>query len=669
MLPDPKTLERAIRRNSVQSRSVNQPAYNVPIGAYTANFLGDAGLLFQVGTLVEKIPDWSVFPWARDRALRAFYKTEPIVAGAVYSMTARLKSLGYILKGEEDKHESVDTIFKMADFGNGLRTLISKTITDMSTQDNGAFWELVGAGNPAGQLLGNVVMGVNYLDPAQCFRSFDPEFPVLYVDPIDGTRHWLHKSRVMSFSSMPMPNELSRGVGFSPLSRALLAVQLMRGISQYRYEKATGQRRRAIGYGTGMTSATLRRMIQQSELEDEGSGFVSFGGIPFFMKPQGEIQMDILDLASIPDGFDLKTETENYVYSLALAFGVDAREFWPATQSGATKGDAAIQNMKARGKGLADLITTIEDAINNRIIPEGVSFLFDFIDDEHDAEVANANAVVVNYLTTIKNAGGLSPEQYQAHLIKEGILDEETLKEAPQIADLPEVDETTPEQDVPPTMQETEADDSGDVTEDKTEGTYRSSLRAAAVAYIEGAVSQVGYVALTDSTVRMHVTEAYRAGAESGGLRPGDFTDEENLRLEQLIRSQQSYVMGLADFIATEKRKEKADFVAIFERLNLWTNQYDYFYNLGLMASKANPKLMWKRGKTKVGCISCVTYDGRVYRKNTWAKYAPLPRSKELACGGWECQCDLYPTDEPANRGFPPKVKTHEEYEHGIHQS
>lgn len=347
MLPNPATLERAIRR-SVQSRASNQPAYNVPVGSYTPNALYDSGLLFQLGTLIEKIPEWSIYPAARDRALRMFYKTEPIVSGAIYSMSARLKSLNYQLKGEEDKHEYIHQLFKLADYENGLRVLISKTITDICSQDNGAFWELVGMGNPNGALTGDIVMGINYLDPAQCYRTFDPEYPVLYINPIIGTRHRLHKSRVISFSSMPMPNELARGIGFSPLSRALLSVQLARGILQFRYEKTTGQRRRAIGYGTGMTSATLRRMVQQAELEDESSGFVNFGGIPFFMTPKGEVKLDLLDIASIPDGFDLKTETEIYVYSLALAFGVDAREFWPATQSGATKGDAAIQNMKAR---------------------------------------------------------------------------------------------------------------------------------------------------------------------------------------------------------------------------------------------------------------------------------------------------------------------------------
>lgn len=656
MLPNPATLERAIRRNSIQSRAANQPAYNVPVGSYTPNALYDSGLLFQLGTLIEKIPEWSIYPAARDRALRMFYKTEPIASGAIYSMSARLKSLGYALKGEEDKHEYIHQLFKLSDYENGLRILISKTVTDVTSQDNGAFWELVGAGNPSGALLGDVVMGVNYLDPAQCYRTFDPEYPVLYINPIIGTRHKLHKSRVIAFSSMPQPNELGRNIGFSPLSRALLSVQLSRGILQYRYEKTTGQRRRAIGYGTGMTSATLRRMVQQAELEDESSGFVNFGGIPFFMTPKGEVKLELLDIASVPDGFDLKTETEIYVYSLALAFGVDVREFWPATQSGATKGDAAIQNMKARGKGLADLITMIEDAVNDRIMPEGVSFEFDFVDDEHDSEVANANAVVVTYLTAIKNAGGISAEQYQAHLIKEGILDEETLKEAEQIADLPEVEESTPTEDNPPSLEEAEADDSGEVDEEKSEGTYRSSLRAASVAYIEDTVSQVGFVALMDSTVRMHVREAIIEGAEDAGLLKGDFTEVEMMKIELTVREQQGYVMGVADYIAFEKRQEKIDFVAVFERLNLWVGQYQRFRAIGLLFAK-DGKLKWKEGDTVNKCYDCVNLDTRVYRASIWDKYNLAPRSHELECTGFNCKCSFVPTNDPVTRGRPPALR------------
>lgn len=70
---------------------------------------------------------------------------------------------------------------------------------------------------------------------------------------------------------------------------------------------------------------------------------------------------------------------------ISLAFGVDARELWPATVSGATKGDAMIQHLKARGKGTGQVLSMIEQQVNWKYLPPSLNFRFDFQDDEQDA--------------------------------------------------------------------------------------------------------------------------------------------------------------------------------------------------------------------------------------------------------------------------------------------
>lgn len=415
------------------------------IGMQTSTIAAfEAGTIFTIGSAVERIPEWSIYPALRDRALRRFYKSEPIIAGAVYSMSTRIKSLPWDITGDESLLDDMNALFNAMDFGNGFRTLVQKTVIDLCTQDNGFFWELIGMGNPDQELVGGVVLGVNYLDPQQCYRSFDPEYPVLYINPITGKRHRLHRSRVVMGSSMPMPDELARGIGYSPVSRALLAVQTMKAIEQYRYEKVSGQFERAIGYGTGVTQATMRQLLLAAQTADEGEGFIRFGKIPFYVSPRKDVEFNILDLASIPDGFDLNTETNIYIYTVALAFGVDAREFWTATTTGATKADAGIQHLKTQGKGLADLITIIEDAINTRIMPEGMTFEYSFQDDEQDERRHKRNRDIVDSIDRMIKANLIDTTQGQAMLIHEGVLDVDILKEAESIAVMPE--ETEPEQ-------------------------------------------------------------------------------------------------------------------------------------------------------------------------------------------------------------------------------
>lgn len=647
---------------SVQSRRRNQPNGTIPIGFSGVPNLQDSGLLFSIGSTIDSIPDWSVYPWARDRMLRAFYKVEPIISGAVYTLTARLSALRYTLTGRDELQDDIHQLLDDADYGNGFEVLISKTITDLATQDNGAFWELVGDGNPDGELLGGVAYGVNYLDPAQCYRTYDPEYPVLYVDPIKGTRHQIHRSRVVMFSNMPMPNELARGVGFCPLSRALLSVQLMQAIQEYRYEKTSGKFERAIGFGTGMTSQTLQGLLNQVQNEDENMGFARFGKIPFFVSPRKEVNLNLLDLASVPDGFDLMNETEVYVMTIALAFGIDARELWAATQTGATKADASIQHMKTRGKGLADLITTIERAVNQFLMPEDMKFVYDFIDDEHDAEVATTRQAKTAYLSEIKREGGLSGAQYQAMLIHEGILDENVLAEAEQIADLPEENPTDmplpeggniPEPETEPDI----PDFNGLFDTGKSQATMRNEMRNIIRGVVQGVFSEASAVQSTDSVVRRQLTQAAMKGIERGGLLRGDLTQAEITKLQNIIFNEQDYVVGLVKAAVAEGRKDEPRPQALFSRVDMWVNRYKMVEDTFFTMAAADKKLKWLIGDTKESCIDCTNYNGRVYRGTVWDRYDIEVKMWDLTCRGGHCDCRKVVTDEPVTPGRPPSPR------------
>ena len=403
--------------------------------------------LFLITMAVEQIPPWSIYPARRDKYLREYWRKESIAAGAVYSLASKLKALSYQVTGSDAQVSYAEGILRYADFGAGFRQLITKTITDLLTQDNGTFWELVGGGDPRSELIGPVTQ-VNYLDPAQCIRTYDPDHPVLYVEPVTHSWHLMHKSRIHVMSSMPQGVELGKNIGFCAISRALSAVHLYRSIQTYRDEKASGRNKRGIITGKGVTTDTLMAALNAVENQDDNRGVQRYAGLPVLTSstPTG-VELDILDLASLPDGFMLRDEVDVYVYTLALTLGVDARELWPATSSGATKADASVQNMKSRGKGMADLITTVEDAFNNRILPKGAHFEYDFVDDEHDREVAEQQQIRVATLNVLKAAGAISAREMRALCLVDGILDGDVLE---NIDDLPGIDKDGEEEWIGP---------------------------------------------------------------------------------------------------------------------------------------------------------------------------------------------------------------------------
>ncbi|MCI0349794.1 MAG: hypothetical protein L0Z53_10245, partial [Acidobacteriales bacterium] len=152
---------------------------------------------------------------------------------------------------------------------------------------------------------------------------------------------------------------------------------------------------------------------------------------------QGHSDADIIlkDFASLPDGFNFENDLTLYAYILAFVFGVDAREFWPATAAGATKADATVQNQKARGRGIGALIRTWE-WVFRQCIPPAVEFHYDFTDDEQDLLRYQVQKERVLTLSQLKLDGAITPLEERALAIADGIIDPKVLEEAAKLAPL-----------------------------------------------------------------------------------------------------------------------------------------------------------------------------------------------------------------------------------------
>lgn len=651
MQPPKEDIERAIDENltaSVQGRSDNNQNSLMAAGFFPG--VPDTGVLFQLGVIADEIPRWSIYPGARDYRLRQFYKMEPIMAGAVYSLEARMKSMDWQLNSEDERGvTAAELMLESADLGGGLRSLLGKTVIDLCTQDNGAFWEIVGRGNPDSALIG-APTGVNYLDPARCYRTYDPEYPVLYIDPVDGSNHRLHRTRVVMMSSMTQPDELGRGVGFCPLSRALRQVQLAKSMLDYRYEKTSGSFERAIGYGSGVSKKTLETVMRGVENQDVNEGFTRIGRIPFVVSTQG-VDLDVLDLASIPENFDLRDEIEVYVYIVSLAFGVDAREFWPATVSGATKADASIQNMKARGKGLADLLTILESGLN-RIMPPGVEFKFDFVDSEQDKETAQTNQTVTQTLTTIRQNGGLTPAQYQAALIRAGVLDETQLQSASDVSDLSDDPDGG---DTADTDGENRTESGADAVEQRTKGSYRRRLREAVRGLYRGDLTLTQFVDSMDRSIQRGFRQAWRDGAAQEGIEMSELNDDERRTLRTLRNREFRYVLNFGQDILQGRRDEKP-LSTYIDRVDGWVSRYDRVKAKASLMAARDKKKEWSFDPSKENCTDCARLNGRVHRASIWDKYGIEPQSPLLECFGIHCGCELKDTDKAGTPGRPPRI-------------
>ena len=357
-----------------------------------------------------------IAPWwseERDRNLRDFWMRQgnDILQGAVTSMVKKFRAMNWQLEGPESAVEDMQGVLSQAEFGQGWGTFLGKTITDYLTQDKGCFWELIGEGDPAGPMEG-LPVGVANLDSGQCQLTGDPVYPVLYRNtkemycpkckkkyvggigqcPDDSTRlvpmvHKLHATRVVHLVDMPSPNEAMKNVGFCEVSRVIASSFVLLKLAQYKNEKLSDLPQAGLLLLNNILPAQWENITKSHQKDRRKLGQEIWSNIMVLMglDPERPITADFLNFAQLPDAFNEKEATDLYINIVALAFGVDVREFWPMSAGGlGTATETLVMHQKAKGKGVGDLISTLERAINWHLLPKAVDFSFDFTDDDED---------------------------------------------------------------------------------------------------------------------------------------------------------------------------------------------------------------------------------------------------------------------------------------------
>lgn len=368
------------RSQSVQSRA----SEDEPLRHNVLLVLSRAGLL---------IPAW--WSRSRDMELRRFWKKVDHLAGAIYTFESRLSTIPFkILPRDASVRahwklagEFEELMLQESEFGEGWNAFYEPWVEDLISQDNGAFGEVIGPGDPAGPIVG-MPSGLAHLDSGRCTRTGNPEWPVLYQDK--KKLHKLHFTRVIYASQMPSPDELMNKVGFCAVSRCINIAQNLLDMMTYKQEKLGSRPARGMMITKGgLDPDDVREaMLLANEAMDNQalSRYSRTAVVGHNDMPEAGIQM--VDLASLPDAFNEKESVTLGMAAMALAFGVDARELFPGMQAAATRADALISHIKQRGKGLGQVIQLTERGFNAKFLPESLMMIFDFQDDAQDAQRA-----------------------------------------------------------------------------------------------------------------------------------------------------------------------------------------------------------------------------------------------------------------------------------------
>lgn len=350
-------------------------------------------LVFYLAAAADSFIPWGHSPRVRDEQLRQFWPTEPTLASTVYTVATQRASYSWTLSGPPRIVQLYQDMMHASDFGNGWLSLNTKLAIDLLTQDNGAFIEIIRtADSPEAP-----VIGLAHLDAGRCLRTGVPELPVIYTDRT-GRQHELKAHQVIPWTEFPAPVESMNGMQYCAVTRVLRTAQLLRDIGVYLREKSAGTNLTAIHLVSGIPTKAISDAIQEHQDTQRQKGLTNYmlPAVIATLDPTATISHEQIDLASLPDNFDLDIFMQWYIKGLALAFGIDSQDLAPlsGTSNLGTSTQSLVLHMKSRGKGPALYIKGLEHKLNfHGVLPRNVTFNFDEQDMAADLEQAELEKV------------------------------------------------------------------------------------------------------------------------------------------------------------------------------------------------------------------------------------------------------------------------------------
>lgn len=359
--------------------------------------------------------------WTRERddVLASTLEVEDKWANAVAIATTKCAAMDYQIDGEvalrrNRSHEILGAVDGM----QGWAPFIAKHMQDFLCSDNGAFIEIV----RAGRAVGSRIVGLLHLDSRRCYRTGDPEIPVLYRDRVGGV-HELRAHQVIAIADMPTPRLTFNGVGRCAADRVYQTIYRMAVIERYIAEKVAGRRPQKIVLVSGMNQKQVDAVMRASQEEASARGLLNYMGVAITAVPtDGEISTVEIELAGLPDNFDLEKERANARLEYANAIGLDIQDLQPGAIGGSlgSSTQSQVLDTKADGKGLAYWRKAFTEQLNLKVLPDATTFTFietDYRDEKARADAAAARETV---RASMIGTGQITPRQALQMAVDDG---------------------------------------------------------------------------------------------------------------------------------------------------------------------------------------------------------------------------------------------------------
>lgn len=370
----------------------------------------------------------------RDQMLAATLDLEDMWAGAVSKAVTKIAVRGYEVSDSDDSARRTDkakSLVMNLDGPSDYRAGMAKLVQDYLLTDNGWFMEIEREGkSPTSR-----PRALYHLDSFRCYRTGNLDYPVLYMDHA-GELHKLRADQVLFGSDLPSPRSTLWGRGRCAASRAFATIVKLSAVETYFREKITGSRALALHFIAGVGPKQIQDAIETSSAENARRGNVAYKGavmVPIMGGSEGAgVSIATVDLASVPDGFDVEQERKDAYLRYANALGVPVQDIQPLSGQGlGTGAQTIVLDEAAEGQGLTFFVKDFEDKVNNLVMPKTTIFQLkqnDVRDQKAKADLNTAKAAMIVSLMGQGGQGGVISQQMALQMaVDEGLVPREFL--------------------------------------------------------------------------------------------------------------------------------------------------------------------------------------------------------------------------------------------------
>lgn len=338
-----------------------------------------------------ELPEYRADARNRDKALSDFIKKESLISSVLSSAVSIDTNRKWTLSGTSRQVNKFSKILHSTHNGS-WRRFVSMLSTNFYSSNFGYAAEL-GKNKKSG-----AVETMWVLDPTRLKYTGDVKKPIVYY-PRRGSKTDILDEDVLFGNSMPSTEEAFNGLGFCAVERAMNFVRLMIGIYEHDLAKLGAKPPKGILHGRGIKPSEYTNAIEMWREAKENNNTDMYSDVFPFFTQSSNAQFDLIGFSSLPDNFDLKNFIDVIMQAFALAFGYDVGEFWSIqTGSFGRTGEMNLQQENTSYKGEQDFSLSLQEQLQNKVLPPSVLFSFNLRNDKGEqvrAEIMNQKAQTV----------------------------------------------------------------------------------------------------------------------------------------------------------------------------------------------------------------------------------------------------------------------------------